>query len=352
MTPVYSDLIHFKGSHYDFGYYQGKQLIDSPIMNYRQKHWASRRKHHFIINQKTYLSVIRKFLPAMVDELQGLADALELSLEESIVQFGGYYLEFVRSGCSIFTTKEFMIRNYDNHPNTYEGRYVIFQPTDSGYATVGPSMQITGRTDGMNEKGLAMGYNFVNRRQSDDGFVCNMIGRIILESCETVADAIDLLREIPHRHSFSYVLLDPEGETYIVEASPRKVIAHQGFVCTNHFYRLTDENRYRMDDSKAREQIINSKSAESQQMLDAFHLLNNDKNGVYSHNYGAFNGTLHTAVYSPQSMKIGIALGMQKYPLMFDFQQLFDQENIRVKRIRGAIKYKHPFINEYPFTLS
>src|SRR5690625_2586234 len=140
MTPVYSDLIHFKGSHYDFGYYQGKQLIDSPIMNYRQKHWASRRKHHFIINQKTYLSVIRKFLPAMVDELQGLADALELSLEESIVQFGGYYLEFVRSGCSIFTTKEFMIRNYDNHPNTYEGRYVIFQPTDSGYATVVPSM--------------------------------------------------------------------------------------------------------------------------------------------------------------------------------------------------------------------
>src|SRR5690625_1797547 len=352
MNHFYSDVIQFKGNHYDFGYMQGELLKDSPLLYHRAKQRASGRKHQFNINAQEAIDLFSNFIPRMLDELKGLADSLNWTMEEALTEFGGYYVEYEKSGCSILTGSEFMVRNYDSHPAYYEGRYVMYQPTDNGYATVGPSMQITGRTDGMNEKGLAMGYNFVNRRQSDDGFVCNMIGRIILESCETVADAIDLLREIPHRHSFSYVLLDLEGETYIVEASPRKVIAHQGFVCTNHFYRLTDENRYRMGDSKARERIINSKSAESQQMLDAFHLLNNDKNGVYSHNYGAFNGTLHTAVYSPQSMKIGIALGMQKYPLMFDFQQLFDQENIRVKRIRGAIKYKHPFINEYPFTLS
>src|SRR5690625_776372 len=272
MIPVYSDLIQFKGSHYDFGYYQGKQLIDSSIMKYRNKYWASRRKHHFIINQEIYLSVIRQFLPSMIDELHGLADALQLSIEESIFQFGGYYLEFVRSGCSIFTTYEFMIRNYDNHPNTYEGRYVIFQPTENGYATVGPSMQITGRTDGMNEKGLAMGYNFINRRQSRDGFVCNMIGRMILETCANITEAIDLLKEIPHRHSFSYVLTDPSGEVYVVEASPRRVVAHQGFVCTNHFHYLTEENRYRMDDSIRREQTLLNRANQTQKMIDAFHL--------------------------------------------------------------------------------
>src|SRR5699024_11472807 len=58
---------------------------------------------------------------------------------------------------------------------------------------------------------------FINRKHSDDGFLCNMIGRMILETCANVDEAIELLQDIPHRHSFSYIILDPSGETYIVE---------------------------------------------------------------------------------------------------------------------------------------
>src|SRR5699024_7458937 len=136
------------------------------------------------------------------------ADALHKPIEDAIREFGGYYLEYGRSGCSILAQDNYMVRNYDNNPLSYEGRFLLYSPTDRGYATIGPSMQITGRTDGMNEKGLVLGYNFINRRQSKDGFMCNMISRIVLETCASVQDAVDLLKDIPHRHSFNYMLLD------------------------------------------------------------------------------------------------------------------------------------------------
>ena len=210
MISVYSDVIQFRGNHYDFGYRQGELLKDSLILANREKFW---RKPSTVYNFK-------------IDENT-----------DTILQFGGYYLEYGKSGCSTFTGTEFLMRNYDNDPFSYEGRYVLYQPTDTahGYATIGPTMQITGRTDGSNEKGLSMGDNLINRMSSDTGFICNMIGRILLETCANVEEAISLLKEIPHRRSFSYMLLDQTGKSFVVEASPREVILHQSNICPNHF---------------------------------------------------------------------------------------------------------------------
>lgn len=116
-------------------------------------------------------------------------------MADTLREFGGYYVDYAKSGCSILAGADFIIRNYDSHPDFYEGRYVIYQPTDRVYATIGTSMQITGRTDGINEKGLEMGYNFINQVGSKNGFVCNMIGRIILETCANVEEAIALLND-------------------------------------------------------------------------------------------------------------------------------------------------------------
>ena len=90
---------------------------------------------------------------------------------------------------------------------------------------IGPSQRGTGRMDGMNEKGLVIGYNFMNRKNPGDGFICCMIGRLIVESCANVGEAVAMLKEIPHRHSFTYVVYDKSGDTYIVETSPRNVEA-------------------------------------------------------------------------------------------------------------------------------
>ncbi|WP_096270735.1 C45 family autoproteolytic acyltransferase/hydolase [Paucisalibacillus globulus] len=345
MKQVYSDIIQFRGSHYDFGYMQGERLKESPILPNREQQWGAKRKFHFSIDVREVKNVLTKFASGIWDEIEGLADALDMNMHDAIREFGGYYLEYGRSGCSIFTGKDFMIRNYDNHPASYEGRYVFYQPNDRGYAVVGPSMQITGRIDGLNEKGLAMGYNFVNRKKSGSGFVCNMLGRIILETCASVEEAVDLLKEIPHRHSFNYVLLDRKGQTYVVEASPRRVDIHQGNVCTNHFEKLTEENRYRMDESMERQGKMSAQGADLQDGYQAFQMMNEIERGVFSEKYGAWAGTLHTAAYFPKEMKAWFSIGGNQKPVIFDFNKWLDGEKVLIKQIKGKLNSTSPFVN-------
>lgn len=345
MRQVVSDVIQFRGSHDDFGLFQGKELQDSPILKARRRQLKSRAKHHYIVDEEKIRPIIQYFSPGIWNELLGLADALELSTEEALREFGGYYFEYGKSGCSILTGNQFMIRNYDNDPITYEGRYVLYAPTDGGYATIGPSMQITGRTDGLNEKGLAMGYNFINRLRSDDGFVCNMIGRLVLENCATVDEAIELLKEIPHRHSFSYSLVDATGKTLVVEASSNEVVTREGTICTNHFEKLTKENRYRMDDSLRRYEAMVDQQANIDNVYDAFRILNDADKGVFSKNYGAWAGTIHTAAYLPVHMQAWISFGHDRLPLIFDFEKWLAGADVNAKQIKGELESTNGFIN-------
>lgn len=344
MKKVFSDIIQFRGNHYDFGYMQGELLRESPILPNRKKQWDSRWRHYLFVKSEVE-QAFSNFAPAIWEELHGLADALSINIEDAIRQFGGYYYEYGRSGCSIFTDSDYLVRNYDNAPISYEGRYMLYHPTDQGYAVIGPSMQITGRTDGMNEKGLAMGYNFINRKKSDDGFLCNMIGRIVLETCANIDEAVTLLKEIPHRHSFSYVLLDQSGDSTIVEASPRKVVVRGANICTNHFERLTEENRYRMDDSIRREQQITKLQQHVSDPYQAFRMMNDTDKHVFSKKYNAWSGTLHTASYLPKEMKAWFAIGGDRPPLIFDFNKWLNGEKLHATRIKGELDSTEPFIN-------
>src|SRR5699024_9917542 len=150
----------------------------------------------FIIDTKAFKEYINQLAPGILEEINGLASTTNLDIQETIRLFSGYYLEYQINGCCVFTDPHCIIRNYYSHQRSYEGRYLLYHTPDGGYATIGPSMQVTGRIDGMNEKGLTMAYNFTHRKQSADGFLCNMIGRLILETCADVEEAIKLLKNI------------------------------------------------------------------------------------------------------------------------------------------------------------
>lgn len=342
MKTIHSDVIQFRGSHYDFGYMQGEKIKDSITVRNRENQWKV-RKPRFSINMEEAKQAIMRFAPGVWDELIGLQEALGWPMEKVLQEFGGYRVEYAKSGCSIMTGENYLIRNYDYHPKTYEGRYTFYQPTDGGYSIIGPSQRVTGRMDGMNEKGLAIGYNFMHRKNPGDGFICCMIGRLILESCGDVSEAVEMLKEIPHRHSFSYVVYDKSGETFIVETSPRGVEVRQSNVCTNHFEVMTHENRNHLVDSKRRLSIIQDK--QTTDAHEAFRLMNDTDKGVFSDLYGSWAGTIHTSAYFPKEMKAWFALGGDREPVVFDFAQWLEGEDAALERITGEVNTDIPFVH-------
>ncbi|MFJ8258773.1 C45 family autoproteolytic acyltransferase/hydrolase [Peribacillus asahii] len=344
MKQIYSEIIQFRGTHYDFGYMQGEKLRDSLTVINREEQWKV-RKPRFMIEVEEVRKAITQFAPGVWEELLGMQEALEWPMKRILQEFGGYRLDYVKSGCSIVTGSDYLIRNYDYHPKTYEGRYVVFQPTDQGYASIGPSQRVTGRMDGMNEKGLAIGYNFMNRKNPGDGFICCMIGRLVIESCANVLEAVSMLKEIPHRHSFTYVVYDQSGETYVVETSPRGVEVRQSNVCTNHFEIMRHENRNHLVDSKRRLDVMQKQYENLSEAYDAFRLLNDTNQGVFSDLYGSWAGTIHTSAYLPREMKVWIALGGNQEPTVFDFAKWLNGEDVELERITGKVDTDIPFVH-------
>ena len=337
MKQIYSDIIQFRGNHYDFGFMQGKQIKDSFILKNRERIWKLRRPR-FTVDELETKRMLTQFAPGMWDEIEGLKDALEMSMQVILRDFGGYRIPIEKSGCSIVTGKDYLVRNYDFHPKTYEGRFSLFQPTDTGHATIGPAQRITGRMDGMNEKGLAMGYNSINRKAPGAGFVCWMIGRMILENCATVEEAITFLKEIPHRHTFSYIVLDPNEETYIIETSPRAVEVRQSHACTNHHEIMTEENRRYLVDSEKRLHAILKEKNEKMDAYAAFHLMNDTDKNVFSKEYKSWAGTIHTSAYLPKEKQVWMALGGDQEPIKFDFAKWLQGEEIGTERIYGEVE--------------
>lgn len=336
MKTIHSDIFQFRGSHYQYGMMQGERLKDSITLENRQGQWKAKRPR-FKIDVEDAKRAFMRFAPGIWDELNGLQESLELPMEEVLRNFGGYRIDAPPSGCSIVTGSDFMIRNYDFHPQTYEGRYSLFQPSDGGFAFIGPTSRITGRMDGMNEKGLAMGYNFTHRKKPGDGFVCYMIGRIILETCATIEDVAALLKEIPHRGSFSYVVTDKSGETFVIEASPRAVDIRRERICTNHFEIQSHENRNYLKDSYDRLEAIQTQPEHTEDAMKAFKLFNGVDNGVFSKLYKSWAGTIHTSVYLPKELNVWFSLGGDQEPVIFDFSSWLDGNDLTMDKIYGTI---------------
>ncbi|MEO0770330.1 MAG: C45 family peptidase, partial [Cyanobacteria bacterium J06649_4] len=106
---------------------------------------------------------------------------------------------------------------------------------------VGQGDTFIGREDGVNDKGLAVGYTFVDGVASQPGINFQLVIRGLLEKCSSVQAAIAWLKSLPLSTYQNFLLADSSGDLAVVESGPERLdvrFPEEGapfIVATNNF---------------------------------------------------------------------------------------------------------------------
>lgn len=346
MKKVAVEVLQSRGSYYEIGVQLGTSLKESPLYSHHLKR-RKRSLQDFKVNLEEVETLLNCFAPGLWAELKGLSHGLDWSLEETVHEYSGFQQEWISSGCSSLAKDGIYVRNYDYHPKTYEGRLLLVQPT-GGYSSIGFSGRGIGRIDGLNEKGLAVGFHFVNRIKPGDGFICTTIARVLLDTCKDTDEAVEVIRTIPHRHSFNYSLYDRKGKAAVVEASPRGigVYHHSSLSCTNHFQlnHMKEDNRHYLKDSEKRLSLLRAHQKKTLTMASALNLFNHGDSPIFKRGYDSWAGTIHTCVFHCETLQCLIGFGETAKGVEIDFKEWITGKPLSIRKIEGNFDTKEPFL--------
>ncbi|WP_430787747.1 C45 family autoproteolytic acyltransferase/hydrolase [Virgibacillus flavescens] len=295
MKSIEVSVEQYRDSAYQIGYLQGENLEKSLIENLSKLENAS-------FNYTEAIEIFMKYAPHLLDELNGLADALDITQEKAASLFSGYDIPKIKEmGCSSVINKEFAVRNYDFTPDIYDRRLVLNQPKEC-YASAGYSLHVIGRHEGVNEKGLFISFHFVNNRETKQGLTASTIVRIILDSCKNTDEAIILLKQLPHTWSYNFSIADGEGHTAIAEVTPHEVNIREDpatLMCTNHFQHpsMRDKNRIDYINSHKRIAAMTNKNVNKFSGKEVYQWFKDPHGEMFYKDYNGLFGTLHTFAY-------------------------------------------------------
>ena len=345
--PLRVSIVQCRGTPYEVGRAQAEIFAAS-----RKGKAFLRKKKVWLpwwLNIRTEERAFRTYAPALWEEIGGIAEGLGIPMERAVTYFGNGGLRMPTGGCSAVMSGGVYGRNYDFRPRHYEARLALVQP-QGGYASVGTSHQLTGRLDGMNERGLTIGLHLIRARPTSPGLLSVVLVRRVLDSCATTAEAVELLRRLPHAMKYNYSLLDAEGIAAVVEAAPGAVAVRAGawLACTNHFQtpQLRRLNR-RVAHSIDRLPPLESWAVRGLSAEQKFAALNHPDSPAFHHYSAGSSGTqtLHTIVTEPAKRRLLIGIGgnaaaLDEDMLDVDFARWVDGEDVPVAQLQGQLGTK------------
>lgn len=342
IRPFRVSIVQCRGSAYEVGRAQARLFAATP----KGRAFLRREKTSFPwwFKINTEERIFRTYSPALWEEINGLADGLGISLQRAIISFGNNGLRPPLGACSAIMTVGIYGRNYDFQPRYYGARFALVH-AEGSYASIGATELLTGRLDGMNERGLVVGLHLVRMNPRAPGLSCVLIVRLILDQCVTTTEAVAMLRRLPHAMQYNYSLLEAGGMAAVVKAHPGCVAVRTGgwLACTNHFQSplLRPLNR-RSAHSQQRSPPLEAWAARGLSAEVMFSALNRSMSPAFHHGYTRGAGTLHTIVVEPPKRRILIGIGgdaaaLEEDMLDVDFAQWLNGEDLPVSYLDGQL---------------
>lgn len=201
---------------------------------------------------------VARVYPALVEEIESQAEAAGRSVDDVLWHYclgvgappvqvdggAGAPAETSQANCSsvgVMTAEGPVIaRNYDFfYFETWRHLVTVKPQRALSHTGMWPGL-LGGRYDGVNEAGVWVSIHGGGCRppaKPTPGIVFHLLCRIVLETCSSAKEAVELLQSVPHIASYNFFIADAY-EMYVVEAHPEKTAVRTPedgvLVCTNH----------------------------------------------------------------------------------------------------------------------
>jgi len=212
-------------------------------------------------NFKEIQAFMEEFCPGINDEMQGLADSLNVNVKNI------FYYDWILSGPpSMFGCTHFSVlgkATTDNHTLTgrsYEWNedqedFVLYTTRLKGKPKhIGFSGLTFGRAEGLNEYGLTVtmsnGGIFGKKLQNKKGFIFWLVIRALLDNCKNVEEATKYIKNIPILGFFNFIISDKENVLLIECADGVKGFnkidrkSEEYYICSTNSYTLPETVKF------------------------------------------------------------------------------------------------------------
>ncbi len=230
-------------------------------------------------------ALFREHMPELAPVLDRLAVQLDRPEGEAFLTHAA--LRPFSPACTQIGENGTLLRNYDFPPDECEGTIVsscFLRPV------IGMQDVLWGLLDGMNDAGLAVSLTFGGRSVYGRGFAILIVVRYLLETCDTVDEAVSKLRSLPVAVPQNVTLVDPaKAVTVFVGPDMSPTVAPDACAANHQHLPVTDEQE-RASRTQERLRAIRAAGADVAAML---------KPPLYRSVDEQEWGTLYTARYRP-----------------------------------------------------
>lgn len=207
------------------------------------------------------------------------------------------YLAACSQGAWVRDGSPMLVRTYDYAPSRFEGD--LWHTRLLERRVIGMSDCLWGLLDGMNDAGLAVSLTFGGRRVLGDGFGIPIVVRYLLEVCETVGQAQEVLSRLPYALSHNLTVVDLAGGVLTAYLSPDREPIFRSFpAATNHQGIVEWPEQARATRTIERERcivgLLEDPAIDRDTFVEGFL-----RAPLFSTAYAYGFGTLYTAVYRP-----------------------------------------------------